>query len=498
MSASPNTPGPSDTQPKLEGWKAIADFLEVSERTARSWEREKGLPVHRFADSDKSRVWAMQWELQSWLTKRDTGPGTRSTTGLGESASTLPEATILESESIAPPPTAAEAPQVLTLNIRSLTIPSQRSERSYENRVRIVVGLAAVGIALLLLWSWRGEHRTLRVARLNPHHLKVEGQTLIALSSEEREVWRFPLPSPVGPLDQPGSSPWAVADVNGDGFNEVLCSFKKPNENSFLLCIGSSGKVLWTRESGTPWPRFGGKEPARKEHQLNLLGVLKRARPDGGRIVVGSHSLNGFGMQVALLRADGTLVAQYLHGGWLISMTLADLDSDGEEQLIFGGVNESFGQYDEKRYRWNDPKNGAFGSTLVVLSPLFKSSQGRTRNANDLWTYDAFPQGGERAVLLFRNPIRPMLDAKFFVRSLSTVNGEINADVGSGIGGMVHYVLSSKLAFISANPAPLASEEGFAELLNPPRELSRRYEALQQLYATNIRRLGPDVGVSKH
>jgi hypothetical protein len=484
------SPLSDQSQPRLEGWKAISDFLNVAERTARNWERDKRLPVHRFSDNDKSRVWAFQHELQAWLAKRDTQPEMQALRGVSDGESTL--------QYVPRVPTR----RVVALETAPLPVgPAALSEQpqTIENKRRLAVGLGGVFVAVLLFWNLHAGLLQSWPQRLNPHHLKIEGQTLVALSPEEKEVWRFLLPTAVPPLDRPGSSPWAVADINGDGLNEVLYSVQKPHENSSLLCIGPTGKLLWARQSGTPWATVGGKDPARKEFKVNLLGVLKYNRPDGGRIVEGSHSQGGFGMEVAVLRAsDGAMVARYLHGGWFDTMALADLDGDGDEEVILGGVNESFTHYDEKQNRWNDPENGAYGSTIVILSRLFKASQGRTRHANDLWTYDVLPQGGERAVLLFKNPVRPMLGAKFFVKSLSVVDGQIDADVGNGIGGMVHYVLSPTLAFISANPAPLASEEGFGELVNPPRELSRRFEALQKLYADSIRRLGPDEGVWKH
>ena len=50
----------------LQGWKAIAVFLERGVRTVQRWERTLGLPVHRMGAS-QGPVIAFRDELDSWL-----------------------------------------------------------------------------------------------------------------------------------------------------------------------------------------------------------------------------------------------------------------------------------------------------------------------------------------------------------------------------------------------------------------------------------------------
>jgi tetratricopeptide (TPR) repeat protein len=52
---------------RLTGWKAIAAFLKVDVRTARRWEAERALPVHRLPGDSRSPVWADPAELARWL-----------------------------------------------------------------------------------------------------------------------------------------------------------------------------------------------------------------------------------------------------------------------------------------------------------------------------------------------------------------------------------------------------------------------------------------------
>ncbi|WP_448577994.1 hypothetical protein, partial [Thermaurantiacus sp.] len=53
--------------PRLQGWKAIAAFLKVDVRTARRWEAERALPVHRLPGDSRSPVWADAAEVGEWL-----------------------------------------------------------------------------------------------------------------------------------------------------------------------------------------------------------------------------------------------------------------------------------------------------------------------------------------------------------------------------------------------------------------------------------------------
>jgi TolB-like protein/Tfp pilus assembly protein PilF len=68
----------NDNDELLEGWKAIADHLDKTERTVQRWEKTKGLPVRRLksgSPEEQSRVFAYKSELDAWwqekLTKNE-------------------------------------------------------------------------------------------------------------------------------------------------------------------------------------------------------------------------------------------------------------------------------------------------------------------------------------------------------------------------------------------------------------------------------------------
>jgi TolB-like protein/Tfp pilus assembly protein PilF len=60
----------NDPQDRLDSWKAIAAYLRRTERTARRWERQEGLPVHRLSHHDRSSVYAYKSELDAWRAAR--------------------------------------------------------------------------------------------------------------------------------------------------------------------------------------------------------------------------------------------------------------------------------------------------------------------------------------------------------------------------------------------------------------------------------------------
>ena len=54
-------------QPRLVGWKSIAAFVGRDARTAKRWETERRLPVHRALGGRRPTVWADRAELQRWM-----------------------------------------------------------------------------------------------------------------------------------------------------------------------------------------------------------------------------------------------------------------------------------------------------------------------------------------------------------------------------------------------------------------------------------------------
>ncbi|HSP69619.1 MAG TPA: hypothetical protein VLN48_17975, partial [Bryobacteraceae bacterium] len=59
----------SDEQ-RLESWKEIGTYLKKDLRTARRWEKEEGLPVHRHTHKSRASVYAYPSEIDAWRVSR--------------------------------------------------------------------------------------------------------------------------------------------------------------------------------------------------------------------------------------------------------------------------------------------------------------------------------------------------------------------------------------------------------------------------------------------
>jgi tetratricopeptide (TPR) repeat protein len=74
MSSSPGEPGPSGDEPasngRLDSWKEIASYLRRSIRSAKRWEKEEELPVHRHHHDKRDTVYAYRSELDEWWSSR--------------------------------------------------------------------------------------------------------------------------------------------------------------------------------------------------------------------------------------------------------------------------------------------------------------------------------------------------------------------------------------------------------------------------------------------
>ena len=63
----------NDVDERLDSWMEIAAYLERTVTTAKRWEKEEGLPVHRHLHKKLASVYAYRFEVDAWLVKRRPG-----------------------------------------------------------------------------------------------------------------------------------------------------------------------------------------------------------------------------------------------------------------------------------------------------------------------------------------------------------------------------------------------------------------------------------------
>jgi tetratricopeptide (TPR) repeat protein len=104
MSSSSDEARPPGDEPasngRLDSWKEIASYLRRSVRSAKRWEKEEGLPVHRHLHGKRDSVYAYRAELDGWWTNR--GAKLTDKNGVKDTAS-LPETETLDVPGIEEP-----------------------------------------------------------------------------------------------------------------------------------------------------------------------------------------------------------------------------------------------------------------------------------------------------------------------------------------------------------------------------------------------------------
>jgi hypothetical protein len=100
-----------------------------------------------------------------------------------------------------------------------------------------------------------------------------------------------------------------------------------------------------------------------------------------------------------VLSHQGAVLGEYWHSGHLNSRDLADLDGDGTEEILLGGISNGYG-----------------AATLVVLDP--RDLGGASLEENPDYQLQGFPPGREKARLLFP---RTCINRKF--HEYNWVNG---------------------------------------------------------------------------
>jgi len=270
-----------DTTNTLTGWKEISSHLRVTVRTAQLWEKQRGLPVHRYPGDGKPRVYAYPEELEAWL--KDS--------------------------------------------------PSDAKRAGWPRLAWIAVAVVVLGSAA---WIWIAG----QIERRDPVRCAVTERVLQTFDSEDELIWQKSFPNMIGTLSSKlDSEVCLVLDADLDGRPEVYLQFwgEARFENAGkLVRLSETGKVSWERPYGKPL-EVGDRRFAQSFTGTHLRTVQIDRRPL--LLAIAGHSPH-YPAEVALIDpVTGTTVETYYHPGNFYDLAAGDVDGDGTDELLLAAIN---------------------------------------------------------------------------------------------------------------------------------------------------------------
>ncbi len=217
-------------------------------------------------------------------------------------------------------------------------------------RITIVGTVVALAIVAFVLTGLLGSDK-------RPFSGRLDASTLVIKNAKGEELWHKTFPGGFSPQYYAnGLAPrlW-IGDLNGKGHSDVLFLYQPVGPSTYisrsttLICYTDRGKETWRWTPGRELPELHG-DPATFE--TDNLKVLKAVPGAPSRIVVSSHHVPWYPHQIAIVSADGKTLSEYWHSGRIDFITLADLDGDGHEEILAGGIS-----------------NGYHEATLLALDP---------------------------------------------------------------------------------------------------------------------------------
>jgi hypothetical protein len=317
---------PFDTEAgRLNGWKEIALHLGKGTRTVQRWEKLYGLPVHRIGREGGEIVFAFRDEIDRWMAATD-----RDRNG-DDFAFVRAEA---DGEAELPPAGPGASPT-----------PTRR-----RYRWAVVAMMLGLGVVTLAVWPAlrglpaQGQSPARAVSR-QPTTWRLANESLTVFDAAGGTLFehRFGFPFLENRSSEaPGpdvSPPALIADIDGDGRNEVLVkSIAVDRADRRLYCFEADGRLRFVHQP-TGTRRFGKDDYA--EPWVVHRVVLTRG-PDGAKRLWAVF-IHGFLFPSVLQELDarsGRVRQEYWSNGFIEFVT--ETSWNGRPVVLVGAGNNDF------------------------------------------------------------------------------------------------------------------------------------------------------------
>jgi predicted DNA-binding transcriptional regulator AlpA len=189
---------------RLIGIKAVADYLNTSERNIYRWEKELGLPLRRVAGSKGRSVYVDVHELEKWL-----------------------------------------------VNKHSLSLIDKKHLLKILTKTSLLF-IAIISIALVIFLSLGKKNRseinpsTNNQRLFNPASFSLEGGVVYIKNRSGETIWTYTADDKKETLFIHKTVDFS--DIDNDSMNEVLArTYNSKNDTFYLTLFDHDGSILWER-----------------------------------------------------------------------------------------------------------------------------------------------------------------------------------------------------------------------------------------------------------
>ncbi len=302
------------SQKYIFGVKAIANYLNVSERNVYIWEQELGFPLHRVGDAHKRTVYASVDEIERWLRKR----------------------------------------------------PS--SKRRKKGKKNIILGISlflAVVVVFILVWFFLIQNKNTYDFFVSPSPdptMAVTNDRNVYIENKKGEViWNYAESNvPLFTEETDSKEYLDFFDIDNDQANEVISREYDYEKNQFYLTLfDNNGSRIW-QKSIINDQSFRGL--ILRSNFFPVYNKFARSHKKTFILTAWRHRTR-FLVIIARYDINGNLLNEYIQTGHLSFLIPIDLNKDGTDEVVFGATNNLLngeavlGVLDLKNFRGVCPPN---------------------------------------------------------------------------------------------------------------------------------------------